>query len=59
MNYLTILEIGSTILAGVKNSEKFLYSVNRLLNLDIDCGLPIKYMHQKVVTILRGKENYL
>jgi UDP-N-acetylglucosamine 2-epimerase (non-hydrolysing) len=58
-----LLELGSTILGDIKNTDNLLSSSDALLNLTRDWDLPDEYKYQKVSkkvkTILLSKENYI
>jgi len=58
-----LLELGSTILGDIKNTDNLLSSSDALLNLTRDWDLPDEYKYQKVSkkvkTILLSKQNYI
>lgn len=58
-----LLELGSTILGDIKDSNSLFDSCEALLNIDTDWTLPVEYRYQKVskkvATILQSKGNYI
>lgn len=58
-----LLELGSTILGDITDTNSLFNSAETLLNLDTDWHLPVEYRYQKVsqkvYSILNSKGNYL